>query len=288
MEDLETNENVEINFAEERHLITQSDFNDLVKDTNISQRSAEILASRLQQWRLVAEDFRVTEGRKRRNESTFKDCFVKDIETGLTYAKDISIIFKKIDVPYKSAEWRLFIDGSVKSIKAVLLHIGNKHPSIPLLYGTNTKESYQTINTILNLIQYQKHQWLICSDLKIVTFLMGLKSGFSKQQCFLCLWEGRRRDLHYTDFKWESRSEFVTGVQSVQHHPLVEPSKIIIPPLHLKLGIIKNFVKALKHDGLPMEALKELFPKISNNKIENGKVMFKKIILNYFYIFYFI
>ena len=47
MEDSETsNENCEINFAEEPHLITQSDFNDLVKNTKITQRSAEILASR--------------------------------------------------------------------------------------------------------------------------------------------------------------------------------------------------------------------------------------------------
>ena len=102
----------------------------------------------MQQWRLVAEDFRVTTGRNRNRESLFKDSFEKDPDSGLTYATDIPQIFQRIDIPYCSSEWRLFIDGSIKSIKAVLLHIGNKLPFIPILYGTNTKETYETIKKI--------------------------------------------------------------------------------------------------------------------------------------------
>lgn len=42
------------------HLITQAEFDDLVRDSKISQRSAEIWASRLSQWNSVASDFKIT------------------------------------------------------------------------------------------------------------------------------------------------------------------------------------------------------------------------------------
>jgi hypothetical protein len=29
------------------------------------------------------------------------------------------------------------------------------------------------------------------------------------------------------------------------HKPLIKPSKVLPPPLHIKLGLMKNFVKAL-------------------------------------------
>jgi hypothetical protein len=38
-------------------------------------------------------------------------------------------------------EWRLFIDSSKVTLKAVLLHNGNKYPSVPLAHVVNMKES---------------------------------------------------------------------------------------------------------------------------------------------------
>jgi len=35
---------------------------------------------------------------------------------------------------------------------------------------------------------------------------------------------------------------------NVENKPLVEPSKILLPSMHLKLGLKKNFVKAM-HQG---------------------------------------
>ena len=32
---------------------------------------------------------------------------------------------------------------------------------------------------------------------------------------------------------------------NVENQPLVEPSKILLPSMHLKLGLMKNFVKAM-------------------------------------------
>lgn len=255
------------------HLITQSDFNDLVRDTDLSQRKAEILASRLKQWGLVSQDFLVTSGRKRSKQS-LSECFLLNDQTGITYAADIEQLFETIGHPYIPDEWRLFIDDSVKSLKGVLLHIGNKYPSVPVIYGIDVAENYNNINAILQLINYDKHQWVICSDLKIVAIVMGLKKGFSKHQCFLCLWEGRCRNLHYTNHIWQSRLSHQIGSDSIEHTPLVPSSKIILPPLHIKLGLIRNFVRALDSEGTAMEYLKMVFPKLSTAKIVAGMLYY--------------
>ena len=35
---------------------------------------------------------------------------------------------------------------------------------------------------------------------------------------------------------------------NVDNQPLVEPSKILLPSMHLKLGLMKNFVKAMNQE----------------------------------------
>jgi len=35
---------------------------------------------------------------------------------------------------------------------------------------------------------------------------------------------------------------------NVENQPLVEPSKILLSSIHLKFGVMKNFVKALNQD----------------------------------------
>ena len=35
---------------------------------------------------------------------------------------------------------------------------------------------------------------------------------------------------------------------NVQNQPLVDPSKIVLPSMHLTLGLMKNFVKAMNQE----------------------------------------
>lgn len=37
---------------------------------------------------------------------------------------------------------------------------------------------------------------------------------------------------------------------NVEHNPLVDSNDVILPPLHIKLGILENFVKLIDKDGL--------------------------------------
>ena len=45
-------------------------------------------------------------------------------------------------------------------------------------------------------------------------------------------------------------------------------NKVLLPPLHIKLGLMKNFVKALHKNGAAFQHLSTVFPGISAAKKE--------------------
>lgn len=51
---------------------------------------------------------------------------------------------------------------------------------------------------------------------------------------------------------------------------LIDPKKILLPPLHIKLGLMKQFVKALPKDGECFKYLCEKFPHLSEAKLKEG------------------
>ena len=50
----------------------------------------------------------------------------------------------------------------------------------------------------------------------------------------------------------------------------MNPQKIYLPPLHIKLGLMKIFVKAMDRDGDGFKYLQTKFPRISDAKIKEG------------------
>jgi hypothetical protein len=191
-------------------------------------------------------------------------------EGNLAYCNNIRGLMTVLFGDNNAEEWRLFIDGSSMSLKAVLLHIGNKKPSVPIAYGRDLKETYANMVLLLDKIEYDSYQWAISGDFKIIGILLGLQSGFTKYGCFLCEWDSRDRSNHYKQKKWPKRCGLVPGKKNVKYSNLVDPSKILLPPLHIKLGLMKQFVKALKKDEGGMTYLKTKFPKLSEAKINAG------------------
>jgi len=46
--------------------------------------------------------------------------------------------------------------------------------------------------------------------------------------------------------------------------------KVYLSPLHIKIGLIKNFVKTMDQNSAGFTYLKNKFPRISNDKIKEG------------------
>jgi len=131
----------------------------------------------------------------------------------------------------------------------------NIYAPIPIAHSTVMQEKYENRQVLLKKIGYELHRWQICGHLKIITLLLGQQSGFTKYTCYLCLWDSRAIQQHYKVRDWPTRTSLTLGSQNVIHVSLVNPSKILIPPLHIKLGLIKQFVKALDKTGKCFEYL---------------------------------
>lgn len=171
---------------------------------------------------------------------------------------------------YKPNDWRLFIDSSKRSLKCVLLHNGNKYGSVPIGHSTAIKEEYRSISQVLQKLKYEEHSWKICVDLKMVNILLGQQAGFTKFPCFICMWDSRDRNNHWIQKVWPLRESLVAGTPNVINPPLVNRDSIILPPLHIKLGIMKQFVKALRKDGQCFAYLSKKFPGLSCEKLKAG------------------
>jgi hypothetical protein len=61
-----------------------------------------------------------------------------------------------------------------------------------------------------------------------------------------------------------------TGIMNVENQPLVEPSKILLPSMHLKLGLVKTFVKPMNQEEAAFIYLREKFPRLSEAKLKEG------------------
>ena len=153
--------------GEEPKVFTQGELNDLVRDMSLSKEKAELLASRLKEKNLLAVDVKVSNFRKRNNDlSRFFT-----IDGPLCYCNNINGLVENLSQVHSPRDWRLFIDSSKRSLKAVLLHIGNQKPCIPIAHSLHLNETHENMKILLDAIDYKNHQWNICGDLNQVLLL---------------------------------------------------------------------------------------------------------------------
>jgi len=100
----------------------------------------------------------------------------------------------------------------------------------------------------MEAINYNKFKWQICGDVKVIALLLGLQHGFTKYCCFICEWDSRARSLHYSRQYWSARKSLEPGIMNVENQPQVEPSKNLLPSTHLKVRLMKNYVKAMNQE----------------------------------------
>ena len=103
----------------------------------------------------------------------------------------------------------------------------------------------------------------------MIAFLFGLQGGYTKHSCFLCLWNSRADDEQHYLVK-NSCKDLTPGSHNVLNSSLIERSKILLPPLHIKLGLAKQFVKALKLTSHALCHIRQMFQSISKAKVKGG------------------
>ena len=152
--------------------LIQSQLNDLTRDLDLSKENAQLLGSRLSESNLLFK--KTTLYWYRNREEKFRRFFEVDSSSSLAYCNDVKGLIGALGFSYQPREWRLFIDSSSRSLKAVLLHIGNKIASVPIGHSVQLTESYKNMKILINAIKYSNHNWLICGDLKVKYLLSFL------------------------------------------------------------------------------------------------------------------
>ena len=79
---------------------------------------------------------------------------------GLIYCTDVCDIMQEFGYSHRPEEWRLFIDSSKLSLKAVLLHNKNMLPSILVGYAAHVKENYKNITRTYDKFVGSVVKWL--------------------------------------------------------------------------------------------------------------------------------
>lgn len=111
---------------------------------------------------------------------------------------------------------------------------------------------------------------MIFGYFKVVGLILGLQGGNTKYLCFLYLWDTRADDQHYVRQEWPSRQGLEPGSHNVLSHTLVEPNKMLLPFLHVKLSLMKKSVKALDRVGGGFALLHQKFPRVSRECLKAG------------------
>ena len=103
-----------------------------------------------------------------------------------------------------------------------------------------------------------------------MALLLGMQLGYTKYCCFLCELDSRDKKNHYVKGLWPKRTSLTPGEKNVVSPPLVLPENIFLPPLHIKLGLMKNFVKGTDKTGRGLQYVRNKFPNVSDAKIKEG------------------
>ena len=152
----------------------------------------------------------------------------------------------------------------------MLLHKGNNSAYVPNGHLVFIKEQYLNVKMVMNKLCCSEHNWAICVDIKIINFLLGQQGGYTKNSSFFCYWDSRATIQHWMKKDWPAREDLTVGDKNVINEPLIDRNCIILPPLHIKLGLMKQFVKALDKHGSCFNYIVQKFPGFSMENLKGG------------------
>ena len=81
-------------------------------------------------------------------------------------------------------------------------------------------------------------------------------------------WDSRNKSNHWIKCDWLLRESLTPGYKNMSHPALVDTSNMILPPLHIKQGLMKQFVKVLNKEGACFKYIQEKFSNLSAEKVK--------------------
>ena len=144
------------------------------------------------------------------------------------------------------------------------------HKFLLLIHCGWKKTMNDFVKQLLSKINYAEFKWYVCGDFKMLGFWLGLQGGYTKYSCFFCLWNSRADSEHYEKIHWPTQKELIPGMYNVIKEPLVRRENVLLPPLTIKFGLVKQFVKALIFKGEVFQEIRLMFPRLSEAKIKGG------------------
>lgn len=95
----------------------------------------------------------------------------------------------------------------------------------------------------------------------------------------MCLWDSRfskkDKDGQYKRRDWGPRRKDTIGQQNIMKESLVKSDQVLIPPLHVKLGVVKSFIKRIVERKEVFLSLRRVFPKrtggLTDDRLKTGK-----------------
>lgn len=72
-----------------------------------------------------------------------------------------------------------------------------------------------------------EQNWVICTYLEMVNFLLGHQGGCRQHPCFICLWVNRTKAEHRARKDWPLGDTFVTAWLKVINELLVPKDRIL-------------------------------------------------------------
>lgn len=247
-------------------------------ETNISLQITKTEEIKVEQSKAKSSNEKQTKGKRKAKSKTGvkKVKKVYTITRKVIYCNDIDKMLEEHQLTHVPGKLRLFLDADLESFKAVLLDNtvdkDERYSGLLVAYSERLPEIYEAVQQVFELINYSKYQWKVSCDFKLIAVISGMKPGFCKYQCYLCNFQPRLTQLHFTNHRWTSATTENTfiGERSIVKPPLVPPENIILPDLHIRLGICTQIIKAMdkKKNGYKYLSIK--FPRLSAEKIEAG------------------
>ena len=124
---------------------------------------------------------------------------------------------------------------------------------------------------LLTKIKYDEHKWMVCGDLKVLSIMLG-QLGVIPNTLAFCV---------YGTVELKISTGLVSNCQremSLQLEKRIFSMKvwylltkyILLPPLHVKLGLMKQYVKSLDKSGKCFKYICQKFSFLSDEKLKAG------------------